>query len=149
MAAPKTLKFQDFPVYVEFVPSSGNYQLICGITSRGISRKTNLESDEIPSDCTDESLPAVVSKTPKSKDISISGSGKYARQSHKLLWDWWNTGSKLNVRIGQIGAITGEISAEEGAGYLTQLDNSVDKGVTVTADLTIEIDGATTILVVP
>jgi hypothetical protein len=149
MAAPKTLKFADFPIYVEFVPGSGIFTLVCGIVSRGITRKTNIKTDEVPSDCTDETKPAVVTKAPQSKDISISGSGKYARQSHKLLWDWWNNGTKLNVRVGFAGANTGEISSEEGAGYLTQLDHSVEIGSTMTSDMTIEIDGSTISVIAP
>jgi Phage tail tube protein len=149
MAAPKTLKFADFPVYVEFVPSSGVYTLVCGIASRGITNKTNIKTDEVPTDCTNETLPATVSKAPQSKDSSISGSGKYARQSHKLLWDWWNNGTRLNVRIGYVGANTGEISALEGPAYLTQLDHSVEIGATLTCDITIDFDGTPTAVIAP
>lgn len=149
MAAPKTLKFDSFPISVEFVPSSGIFTLVCGIMSRGITRKTNIKTDEVPADCTNESLPAVVLKAPQSQDVQISGSGKYARQSHKLLYDWWKNGTRLQVRVGFTGANTGEISAEEGFGYLTQLDHQAENLGVLSSDITIEFDGSTTSVIAP
>ncbi|MDW9792118.1 hypothetical protein GOB42_15135 [Sinorhizobium meliloti] len=144
MAAPVTGKFEHMVVEIEATEGSGVYSKICGITSRGINRQSNMSTSEVPGDCDDESVPSKIERAVQSQEVTISGSGVWARQSHELMLDWWYGGQTLNIRVQHVNAAVGDTEYESGAAYLTQLSNTVEKGQSIQAELAIEFDGIPT-----
>ncbi len=140
MVAPSTAKFQHLVLEVE-TDTPGTYTKICGITSRGINRQHNMQTSEVPQDCDDESLPAKVERSVQSSEVTISGSGVWAAQSHEMMLDWWYGGQTKNVRVRHANASVGDTEYETGPAYLTSINNQAEKGPSVTAELTIEFDG--------
>lgn len=143
MVKPTTSKFEHMVLEVE-TGTPGVYSKICGITSRGIQRQHNMDTTEVPADCDDESLPAVVERAVQSSEVTISASGVWAQQSHQTMMDWWYSGQTKNIRIRHANAAVGDTEYESGPAYLTQLSNQVEKGQKVEADIEIEFDGVPT-----
>ena len=143
MARATTENFSQMIVEVEWVASSGTYAKVCGLTSRGINRQSNMSSNEVP-DCDDETLPAAVEKAVQSQEVTISGSGVWASESHGKMMDWFYSGATKNVRVQNVNAEVGDTEYETGPAYLTQLSNSVERGQKVTAEIQIEFDGLPT-----
>lgn len=141
MASPVTGAFQHLVVEIELTDGSGVYSKICGITSRGINRQSNLSSTEVPGDCDDESVPAKVEKSVQSQEVTISGSGVWARQSHEAMLDWWYGGQPKNIRVHHVNAAVGDTEYETGPALLATLSNSVERGQKIQAELSIEFDG--------
>ncbi len=140
MARATTENFAQMIVEVEWVASSGTYAKVCGLTSRGVSRVSNMTSSSIP-DCDDETLPAAIGKSVDSQEVTISGSGVWASESHGKMMDWFYSGATKNVRIQNVLAASGDTEYETGPAYLTNLSNSVERGQKVTAEISIEFDG--------
>lgn len=143
MAKATTKAFHQFVLRIE-TATPGTYQTICGLTSRGISREHNMSTTEVP-DCADESLPAAVERSVQSSSVTMDGSGVYAQESHKVLYDWWKSGATKNVQVEFVGAASGAIKFEEGAAYLTKFNNSAARGEKLSAELAIEFDGVPTV----
>lgn len=141
MAAPVTGGFQHLVVEIETTAGSGVYSKICGITSRGINRQNNISTSEVPGDCDDESVPSKIEKDVQSQEVSISGSGVWARQSHELMLDWYYQGSKKNIRVQHVNAGVGETEYEAGLAILATLNNTVEKGQKIQSEISIEFDG--------
>ncbi len=137
---PITAEFQHFVVEVEG-DAPGAYKRICGITQRGISRQHNMQTTEVPGDCEDESLPNVVERAVQSSEVSISGTGVWAAQSHQMMLDWWYSGQKKVIRIRHVNAAVGDTEYETGPAILVNLNNDVEKGQKVTAEIEIQFDG--------
>jgi len=123
-------------------PSTATYvwSKICGITSRTVNRTTTMQQTEIP-DCADESLPNAIEKAVQAQEQTISGTGVWAAESHQTILSWWRAGARKSIRVGNTKAPTGAIIYEYGPAFLTQVNNTAEKGQKVTADLQIEFDG--------
>jgi Phage tail tube protein len=143
MARAGTANFHEMVVEVEWVAESGTYSKVCGITSRGINRQHNMQTSEVP-DCDDESLPAAVERAVQSSEVTISGSGVWARQSHENMLDWWYGGATRNIRVHHVNADPGDTEYETGPAYLQSINNQAERGTKVTAEIAIEFDGLPT-----
>ncbi|PHP68181.1 hypothetical protein CSC94_05890 [Zhengella mangrovi] len=149
MARATTMKYEELVVEVEFDPSgaSGTYTAICGIMDATVTRTSNLDSAEVP-DCDDESLPLSIEKEVRSQEVSISGNGLWALQSHENMMDWWYGGSTLSVRVRNAKANTdgssGDTTIETGDALLAQLNSARTKGQRVTAEIDIQFSGTPT-----
>lgn len=140
MAKPVTSQFQHLVVEVE-TETPGTYAKICGITSRGVNRQHNMNTTEVPQDCDDESLPVVLERDIQSSEVTISGSGVWASQSHEMILDWWYSGAKKKVRINHVNSVIGDTQYETGDAFLVSISNQAEKGQKVTAELEIQFDG--------
>lgn len=128
---------------VTVLPAAGDpavWTKICGLTQRGVERTHNMQTTEVP-DCDDESLPASVERAVQSSEVTASGTGVWAAQSHETMLDWWYSAATKYIRIGHLKAPTGDTKYEQGPAYLTQLNNAAERGTKVTADISIEFDG--------
>ncbi|MFC3163058.1 phage tail tube protein [Ciceribacter thiooxidans] len=142
MARATTENFHQMVVEIE-TNTPGVYSKICGLTSRGVNRTSNMSTSEVP-DCDDESLPAAVERAVQSQEVTISGTGVWASQSHGTMIDWWYSGATKNIRIGHLNAAVGETEYETGPAYLVNLNNSAERGAKVTAEIDIQFDGLPT-----
>lgn len=140
---PTTAEFHQLVVEIE-TDVEGTFSKICGITQRGINRQHNMQTTEVPADCEDESLPAVVERAVQSSEVTISGTGVWASQSHQLMNDWWYSGAKKTIRVKHANAAVGDTEYETGPAILVSLNNSVEKGQKVTAEIEIQFDGLPT-----
>ena len=146
MAKANTAKFSQYVLEVEFDPgrNPNTFTKVCGLVSRGMNRQHNMAVTAVP-DCADENLPSQNQRSVDSSDVSISGIGVYARQSHQKMLDWWYGGHTLNVRIKHVKAIRGETEYESGPAYLVSLNETAEKSAgAVTSELSIEFDGVPT-----
>lgn len=142
MARAITANFHEFVLEVE-TETPGTYAKICGLTARGINRTSNMSTSEVP-DCDDESLPAAVERAVQSQELTISGSGSWASQSHEMMLDWWYSGATKNIRIRNTKAAIGDTEIEAGPAYLVNLNNTVNRGEKVSAEIEIQFDGVPT-----
>src|SRR5690606_3738983 len=140
---PISAEFQQLVVEVD-TDVEGTVSKVCGITSRGINRQHNMQTTEVPQDCEDESLPSAIERAVQSSEVTISGSGVWASQSHEMMLDWWYSGAKKNIRVQHVNAAIGDTEYETGLAYLVSLNNTVEKGQKVTAELEIQFDGVPT-----
>lgn len=144
MVAPTSAEFKDFVLEVETTAGSGVYTKVCGLTSRDIKRKANINSNEVPADCSDESLPSEIKKGVQSQEVMVSGSGVWAKQSHEMMLDWWYGGQTKNIRLQHVNADVGDTEYESGPAILAELNNAVEKGKVVNAEISIEFNGLPT-----
>lgn len=140
---PTTAEFQHLVVEIE-TDVEGAFSKICGITQRGINRQHNMQTTEVPGDCEDESVPSDVERAIQSSEVSITGTGVWAAQSHQLMNDWWYNRVKKTIRIKHANAAVGDTEYETGEAYLVSLNNAVEKGQKVTAEIDIQFDGLPT-----
>lgn len=143
MARATTANFYQMVLEIETAAGSGVYTKLCGLTSRGINRQSNMSTSEVP-DCDDESLPAAVERAVQSQEVTISGSGVWAAQSHEVMLDWWYSGATKSVRIQHVNADVGDTEYETGNAYLVSISNQAERGTKVTAEISIEFDGIPT-----
>jgi len=143
MARAGTANFHQMVLEVETAPGSGTYAKLCGMTSRGINRQHNMQTSEVP-DCDDESLPAAVERAVQSSEVTISGSGVWASQSHETMLDWWYDGQTKQIRVQHVNAAVGDTEYETGNAYLVSISNQAERGTKVTAEIAIEFDGIPT-----
>lgn len=142
MARATTAKFHQMVLEVESA-TPGTWTRLCGITSRGISRTSNMETSNVP-DCDDESLPDAVERSVQSQEVTIEASGVWAAESHKTVMDWWYSGQAKNIRIHHVNAPVASTQYETGLAYITSMNNVAERGPKVTAEMTIEFDGIPT-----
>ena len=142
MAKAGTSNFHQMVLEVE-TDTPGTYAKLCGLTSRGINRQHNMQTSEVP-DCDDESLPAAVERAVQSSEVTISGSGVWASQSHQTMLDWWYSGQTKSVRVQHANAAVGDTEYETGNAYLVSISNQAERGQKVTAEISIEFDGLPT-----
>lgn len=140
MAYATVANFAQTVLEVEFTPNSGVYAKVCGLTSRDITRTSNMATSEIP-DCDDESLPAAVEQEVQSQEVATTASGVWSAESHELLLDWWYSGQPLNIRMHHVKATTGTTEYESGPAFLTSIANKAARGTKVTADLNLVWSG--------
>jgi hypothetical protein len=144
MAKPVTENFHEMVVEVEVTPGSGTYSKICGVTGNAVNRSHNMSTSEVPGDCDDEAVPAVVERAVQSSEMTISGTAVWAAQSHGLMMDWWYSGATKNIRVGHLKAEAGDTEYETGPAYLANLNHSRERGQKVTAEIEIQFDGLPT-----
>lgn len=113
---------------------------ICGLIDVEITRTSNIDTSETP-DCDDESLPLSVERQVRSIEVSASGTGVWAQQSHQSLMDWFYSSSTQDVRLGNLNAASGDTEYETGKAILASLSNSRTKGQKVSASIEIQFDG--------
>ncbi|MHB2265037.1 phage tail tube protein [Aliihoeflea sp. PC F10.4] len=135
----ETANFHEMVLEVE-TATEGTFAKICGITSRGVNRTHNMQTSEVPP-CDDESKPAAVERNVQSSEVTVSGSGVYARQSKEMMMDWWYSGQTKNIRIAHLNAAVGDTEYETGPAFLVNLNNQAERGQKVTAELEIQFDG--------
>jgi hypothetical protein len=139
MANAVTAKYEELIIEVE-TATPGTYAAICGLTGASVSRTTNFDEDEIP-DCDDEAKPFDVVREPRSQQVTISGTGKWALSSHEMMMDWWYGAIKKNVRIrnAKVAAsgVVGDTTIEGGPAFLSSMNNEKTKGVAVSAEIEI------------
>lgn len=143
MAYASTANFHQLVLEVEVTAGSGVYSKLCGLTSRGINRQHNMQTSEVPS-CTDESLPAQVERAVQSSEVTLSGSGVWASESHETMLDWWYGGQTKSVRIHHVNSAIGDTEYETAPAYLVSISNQAERGTKVTAELEIQFDGIPT-----
>lgn len=143
MARASTANFHQMVLEVETAPGSGIYARLCGLTSRGVNRQSNMQTSEVP-DCDNEALPAAVERAVQSQEVTISGSGVWAAESHETMLDFWYSGATKSVRIQHVNAAIGDTEYETGNAYLVSISNQAERGTKVTAEIAIEFDGLPT-----
>lgn len=141
MALATTERYEELIVEVEFDPvgASGTYTSICGLKDATITRQSNVDTEEV-GDCSDESLPFAVTKSVRSIEMMISGTGTWAQESHSKMLAWWRSASTFNVRVRNTAVASGQIEIEAGDAFLTRLNNQRTKGKVVSADIQIEFE---------
>lgn len=150
MTKATTAKFDEMVLEVEFDPvgASGTYAIICGLVDVTINRTANLDTVEIP-DCDDESLPLSVEKSVRSIEVTITGSGVWALESHTEMMDWFYSSATLNARLRnakvEADGSTGDPISESGPALLTNLSNTRQKGQKMTAEIELVFDGTPTV----
>ncbi|MBB2973947.1 phage tail tube protein [Mesorhizobium sp. RMAD-H1] len=145
-AYPKTEKYEEMILEVEFDPvaSPGVYSRICGLSGVTINRTLNTSEDQIPP-CDDESQPNSTEVNATNLVVTVSAQGKWAQSSQSKMKDWIYNARKLNVRLTDAAAATGDIASESGPALCTALNAAREKGVTVTQDIEIRFDGRPTL----
>jgi hypothetical protein len=143
MAYASTGTFSKLVVEVEWTAGSGVYSKWCGLTSRGVNRQHNMTTTPVP-ECDEEDKPAQIERAVESSEVTISGSGVWASESHGNAMDWWYSGQTKNVRVQHVNAPNGTTEYETGPAYLVQLNNTVERGQKIQAEISIEFDGLPT-----
>lgn len=142
MTAPVTQDFDKLAVELEL--TTDTWTVICGMKGVSVNRTKNVDSDEVPGDCTDESAAWSVEKSTRSIEVVIDGRATWTTASHQTLMDWYyeTNGATINCRIRNKSietlAVSGETYIEEGLAILSNLSNEREKGKKVSADMTIE-----------
>lgn len=142
MADATTEKFEELVLEVSG-DGGTTWTRLCGLIDVEVSRSANLDTAEVP-DCNDESLPLSIQKAVRSIEVSISGSGVWAQESHGTMMDWFYSSATKDIRIGNLKAGVGDTEYESGFGYLASLSNSRTKGQKVSASIEIQFDGTPT-----
>ena len=143
MAAPNYQRFHEFVVEVE-TDTPGTYAKICGITGRQVNRSLALEEISVPKDCDDEALGAETLVEPGSLVVTVSGTAKWARQSHGLMMDWIYLKQRKSCRVAHVNAAVGDTEYEAGYAYMTALNDSGEiegENKIVTRELELRFDG--------
>jgi Phage tail tube protein len=143
MTAAVTEKFEELVLEAEDLDNSGVYIKLCGLVDVTITRAATVDTDEIP-DCSDESLPLSVERQVRSIDVTISGTGVWAQQSHGYLMDWFYSSATREIRVQNAKASVGDTEYESGPALITKLESGRTKGKKVTASLDIQFDGTPT-----
>lgn len=142
MPAPTTERFEQMTL--ETSTNGTTWTKICGLVGVTINRSAAFDTSEVPADCVDESLPLKVERAIRSVEVTVSADGVWAQQSHKVISDWFYSGSTLQVRVGHAATLTGDPQYEQGPAFLTSFTNVRQKGQKVTAALEIAFDGTPT-----
>lgn len=148
MAAPSTAKFEHLALQVETaVP--GTYATLCGMKGFTISREAQVNTVEVPADCTDESLPYSRERAVQALDFTVEAEAVWARENHQILLDWFRSGATKNIRIKHGNVATGATEYESGPALLTKLTHVREKGQKITANISVEFDGTPTVTAKP
>lgn len=140
MAKPITGKFSELQILIGDGGSPEEFAVVCGMTTKGVQRSAQTNSTVVP-DCEDEDAPAWEEKAVNSLSVTISGSGVWAAENHGVFMDWFYSGQSKNIKVRHMRAAAGTPEYEEGPALLTALNNTVERGNKVQAEVTIEMDG--------
>ena len=144
MADTITQKFEELVLEFEDPANPNTYVRICGLIDIEVTRTAEIDTIEVPKDCTDESLPLSREKSVRSIDVSVSGTGVWAQQSQGILDDWFYSSLGYKIRIQNVNAASGATEYESGSAFLTNFTVSRTKGQKVAASISIEFDGTPT-----
>jgi len=127
MAQATTSSFGDFQVLLGDGSSPEAFSLICGITQKGISFDSDTTDTPVPS-CENED--AVPYKEPdvSAQQVSLSGSGVWAAQSHGILYEWWRSGAKRNIKVNYNKVLTGDLKTLSGPAILKSFQHTANRG---------------------
>lgn len=138
MASGTTSTFGQFKIEIgDGATPTEAFSFICGMTSKGLDMQSDVTTSETP-DCSNEDLPAWQEKDIKSIGATISGSGKWTKEVHEVLFQWWYTAAKKNVKVSWMQAATGDVKTLTGPAVLSKLGQAVEKGGRLEADISIE-----------
>lgn len=110
-------------------PTEG-FTPICGVTQKDISYDSDTVETEMP-DCSDEDLPAYKNVGVKAVSVKIDCSGKWTKESHGKILDWWKLAGPKNVKVQYVQAAVGDTEYIAGPAILANLKHSVGKGANV------------------
>lgn len=146
MAIAPTADFDQLVIEVEF--TTGVWSKVCGMVDYTVNRANNMETSLVP-DCADESLPLKTKRAVASQDVTISGTGSWALTNHQAMYNWWKTGSTLNVRVTNAkvtaDGTAGDTETETIPCVLGSLNNARTKGQVVSAEVEFMLDGDITL----
>lgn len=142
MAKATTEKFEEMVLEVSS-DSGSTWTRLCGLIDVTVTRSASVDTAEIP-DCDDESQPLSIEKQVRSIEVSVSGTGVWAQESHETMMDWFYSAASLDCRVGNLKADTGDTEYETGEALLTSLTHSRTKGSKVTAEIELQFDGTPT-----
>ncbi|MBR9764811.1 MAG: hypothetical protein GYB53_15100 [Rhodobacteraceae bacterium] len=148
MTTAQTATYDQLVLEVEFVPNSGTFTKICGITGVSITRSKNISTTEVP-DCDDETKAHEVMRDVRSREVSVSGTGVWARDSHSKMMSWFyadGEAGKLNCRLRNANVedngASGDPYVESGKAILATLSNERSEDKTrISASIEIQFDG--------
>lgn len=143
MAEATTQEFDELAIQIEEPATSGTWITICGLVDATVTRSAQIDETEVP-DCDDESLPLSKRRSVRNVDISISGTGVWAQDSHGYLMDWFYSSAQRNIRVWNKLAAVGDTEFETGNAFLQSLSNERTKGQVVRASVEIVFDGTPT-----
>lgn len=145
MAQATTSSFSNFKILLgDGATPTEAFAPICGLTSRGLQGASDVVTSEVP-DCANEDAPSWQEKDVKSISMSLSGSGMWSVESHGILMEWFLSGAKKNVKVQYALADSGDPEFLTGPAVITKLDNAVEKGARVSADITLEFTAKPTV----
>lgn len=142
MAQATTEKFEEMVLEVSS-DSGSTWTRPCGLIDVTVTRSASVDTAEIP-DCDDESKPLSIEKQIRAIEVSVSGTGVWAQESHETMMDWFYSAASLDCRVGNLKADTGDTEYETGEALLTSLTHSRTKGGKVTAEIELQFDGTPT-----
>lgn len=142
MPAPITETFAQMTL--ETSSDGTTWTKICGLVGVTVNRTAQIDEDEVPQDCDDETLPMDVKREVRSISVSASAEGFWAQQSHEMMLDWFYGGGSRRVRLGNQNAAVGDTQYETGFAFLSNLSNTRTKGRRVTASVELTFDGTPT-----
>jgi hypothetical protein len=144
MAAPRTLKFGDFKIWIEDPDNPGVFIAPCGFTQKALTI-TGSTSDVVIPDCDDPDAAAWVGRGIASLSAEFNGSGVFALDGHAKWRKRMLAAASFPVRVefADTGANGGGYYS--GNAVLTTLGEAVQRGADggkTTANVAGQSDGA-------
>lgn len=103
------------------------FAALCGVTQKSISYNSDTVDSMMP-DCANEDLPCYKSSQVSANQVTIACSGKWAKEAHGTVINWWKTGASKNVKVQYVEAAVGDPEYINGPAILINLEHSVEKG---------------------
>lgn len=143
MALPTTLKFGKLKIEIGDGAAPEVFTAPCGFTQKSFNRNKSLNEVQVP-DCDDPDAPVVVSRDVASLSFAISGQGVLAGES-VAMWDaFYNSTASRNIKITEeFAAPIGNV-VWTGKAHLESIELSGQVGNRVTANISLQGDGALT-----
>ena len=143
MAQPTTLKFGKLKIEIGDGAAPEVFTAPCGFTQKSFNRNKSLNEVQVP-DCDDPDAPVVVSRDVASLSFAISGQGVLAGES-VAMWDaFYNSTASRNIKITEeFAAPIGNV-VWTGKAHLESIELSGQVGNRVTANISLQGDGALT-----
>lgn len=108
-----------------------------------VQRTANIDQTEVP-DFDDASLPLNVEQEVRSIEVSATGTGVWAQQSHGMINDWLYSAQTKQARIGHLNAAVGDTQYETGPALLVALGEEVSDGQVVRQSVELRFVGVPT-----
>ena len=103
------------------------FTAICGVMQKDIDYASDVVETEMP-DCSDESLPSFKNTGIKAISIKVACSGKWTKESHGIMLNWWKSAANKNIKLRYVTAATGDVEYINGPAICANLKNGVSKG---------------------
>lgn len=143
MTLPTTLKFGKFKVEIGDGGSPEVFSAPCGFTQKSFNRSKSLNEVQIP-DCDDPDAPVVVSRDVASISFAVSGQGVLAGES-VAMWDaFYASTTSRNIKVTQEFAAPIGTVVWTGKAHLESIEITAQVGNRVTANISLQSDGALT-----